>query len=335
MFPLSSVWKTTILSLMTLSFSCLFLYLSPVQDKMPMCIAKFVYELGTSWLIVFLYLFIIFILLDVCAICHIIPKDLTHNSLPFSVGIPLFLVLILFCGNIRYNHKYRRKIDIQSDKISHPLKLLMCSDLHLGYNNGVTEFHRWVEMINDENPDMILIAGDIIDGNIRPLYEEKIYEEFKSINAPIYACLGNHEYLAGRQESIDFYEKSGITLLIDDVAETQGIRIIGRDDRSNINRKTLKSLVTNKNDNSFTILLDHQPYQLEEAEICKIDLQLSGHTHHGQVWPLNWITDMLYECSYGEYKKGDTQYFVSSGLGIWGGKFRICTTSEYVVINIE
>ena len=89
------------------------------------------------------------------------------------------------------------------------------------------------------------------------------------------------------------------------------------------------------NSSKFTILLDHQPYNLEEASLINIDLQLSGHTHHGQVWPLNWVTDAIYECSYGYYKKDRTEYYVSSGLGIWGGKFRIGTSSEYVVIQIN
>ena len=333
--PLSAIWKTLILSLATLSFSCLFLYLSPIQDKMPMPLATIVYELGTSWLIVFLYLFIIFILLDICTLCHLVPKGVWHNSIPFSTGISLFLLLLLFCGNVRYNHKYRREINIKTAKgIDRPYKLLMCSDLHLGYNNLKSEFQRWIELINNEKADAILIVGDIIDGNIRPLEEEQIYEDFKRLNAPVYACLGNHEYLAGKEKSIDFYKKSGIHLLIDEINTLNCINIIGRDDKSNISRKPLKDLTKGINKN-FTILLDHQPYNLEEAEKCNVDLQLSGHTHHGQVWPLNWITDLVYECAYGEYSKGNTKYYISSGLGIWGGKFRICTTSEYVVINIE
>jgi predicted MPP superfamily phosphohydrolase len=74
---------------------------------------------------------------------------------------------------------------------------------------------------------------------------------------------------------------------------------------------------------------------LEEAQKAGIDFQFSGHTHRGQVWPLSWITDALYECSFGPLRKGDTDYYVSSGLGIWGGRFRIGTRSEYLVLTIE
>jgi len=332
--PLAPITKTSILSIMTLCFACLFLYLSPIQDKLPMPLARTIYTLGTSWPIVFLYLFIIFVILDISIIFKLFSKELLINSIPFSVGITLFLLIVLFCGNVRYNHKYRREYNIKTNKtIRKPYKIVMCSDLHLGYNNSVEEFRRWVELINEEKADFILIAGDIIDGNIRPLEIEHIDKEFCNFNAPVYACLGNHEYLAGKKQSIDFYNKSKIHLLTDESIIINDIEIIGRDDRSNSNRKPLKDI--SSTNQLYKILLDHQPYNLDEAEKCNIDLQLSGHTHHGQIWPLNWITDLIYEYAYGYHSKGKTDYYISSGMGIWGGKFRICTTSEYIVINIH
>jgi hypothetical protein len=86
---------------------------------------------------------------------------------------------------------------------------------------------------------------------------------------------------------------------------------------------------------TFSILLDHQPYNLDRAEQAGADFQLSGHTHRGQVWPISWITDHVYECSWGSYQRGNTRYYVSSGIGLWGGKFRIGTQSEYVVAVIR
>ena len=83
------------------------------------------------------------------------------------------------------------------------------------------------------------------------------------------------------------------------------------------------------------ILLDHQPYHLDQAERQQVDLQFSGHTHHGQVWPISWITEHVYECAFGSYQRGNTRYYISSGLGLWGGKFRIGTRSEYVVITLN
>ena len=88
-------------------------------------------------------------------------------------------------------------------------------------------------------------------------------------------------------------------------------------------------------DDRFTIVLDHQPYHLEEAEEAGADFQFSGHTHHGQIWPGNWLTDAMYEKAFGAYQRGDTRYYISSGMGIWGGKFRIGTRSEYIVLKLR
>ena len=117
--------------------------------------------------------------------------------------------------------------------------------------------------------------------------------------------------------------------------------LIGRDDRMNRHRKPLDALMSGLPlygrglGGGFSILLDHQPYHLDRVEKAGVDFQLSGHTHRGQVWPISWITDHIYECSWGSYQRGHTHYYISSGLGIWGGKFRIGTQSEYVVATLK
>ena len=218
----------------------------------------------------------------------------------------------------------------------------MVSDLHIGYHNRRAELARWVDIINAEQPDLVLIAGDIIDGSMRPIVEEHMSEEFRRLKAPVYACLGNHEYFAGDSTAVQFYHDAGIHLLRDSVADVCGIRIIGRDDRMHMGRKDIASLLREakptlkgRSGGPFTILLDHQPFHLDRAEAAGIDFQLSGHTHHGQVWPISWITDAIYECAYGEYQRGNTRFYITSGLGIWGGKFRIGTRSEYVVATVN
>ena len=246
----------------------------------------------------------------------------------------------------------REQIDIKTDKAicldKKSTKIVLLSDLHLGYHNRRSDFKKWVDMINAEQPDLILIAGDIIDNSVRPLMEENVAEEFHLLTAPVYACLGNHEYYSNQPKARRFYREAGITLLQDSVAKIGNLCIIGRDDRTNMQRKSLAMIMEEarkkgfisdlhhgKSSDEFFILLDHQPYHLEEAEQNGIDFQFSGHTHHGQVWPVSWITDALYEKAYGSLQKGNTRYYISSGMGIWGGKFRIGTQSEYVVLTIE
>jgi predicted MPP superfamily phosphohydrolase len=218
------------------------------------------------------------------------------------------------------------------------MKLVLASDLHLGYHNPRHELARWVDLMNAEHADAILIAGDIIDMSMRPLVEEQMAEEFRRLNAPVYACLGNHEYYSGEPDAQRFYQEAGIHLLQDAATTVGDLCIIGRDDRTNQHRKSLGKIMAETSDSlkqKYMILLDHQPYHLEQAERQGIDFQFSGHTHYGQVWPISWITDMVYECAFGAHQRGRTQYYVSSGLGIWGGKYRIGTRSEYVVATIE
>ena len=160
-------------------------------------------------------------------------------------------------------------------------------------------------------------------------------EEFSRLDVPVYACLGNHEYYGGCAEARQFYREAGIRLLRDSCATEGDLCIVGRDDRSKKHRASVVQLMQKSDRSKYVVLLDHQPYHLEEAEKAGVDFQLSGHTHDGQVWPVSLITKTLYECAYGDYKRGSTVYYVTSGIGIWGGKFRIGTRSEYVVAIIQ
>jgi hypothetical protein len=189
-----------------------------------------------------------------------------------------------------------------------------------------------VDLINAEKPDLVLFGGDIIDRSLRPLTAGHYEEEFRRLDAPAWAVLGNHETYAGLEQAERFYQDAGIRILKDSVAHFKGIDIIGRDDRSNPSRPALWEYASSLN--GFTILLDHQPSHLEEALDAGIDFQFSGHTHRGQAWPISWITDAIFEKSWGPYQKGSTQYYISSGLGIWGPKIRIGTRSEYLVLQI-
>lgn len=330
-----ALWaKWVLVGLGLLCFALEFVGFTPLMNRLSLDIASAIYNIGNKTLIILFYLMMTFLLLDLGRLLHIVPRTMLHDNLPTSIGIAVLMSALFICAGIHYRHKQRVAIDLDSNgRIGQPLTLVMASDLHIGYHNRRSDLARWVDLINAEKPDLVLIAGDIIDYSFRPVIEEDMAAEFRRIKAPVYACLGNHEYIAGEPDAEKFYSDAGINLLIDTAVTLNGITIIGRDDRSNRNRKKLDDF--NINDSNYTILLDHQPYHLEEAEQCGIDFQLSGHTHRGQVWPLSWITDMLYECSWGSHQRGTTSYYVSSGLGIWGAKYRIGTQSEYVVAKIK
>ena len=335
LLPLSWVWKTLIIIMLAGSFFLMFAGIWRSTDQMPMSLAVTVYEVGTSSVFILLYLFMIFLVLDLGRLLRIVSRTLLYNNWWTAGGLAIFMFGLFLYGHLHYKYKYRQEVMLTSEKVSKPVKLVMMSDLHLGYHNRRDELHRWVDMINAEKPDLVLIAGDIIDGSMRPLKEQKMYEEFRRIKAPIYACIGNHEYYSGESGAQQFYQDAGIHLLQDNVAVIGDFCIIGRDDRTNIHRDSLGVIMKKANLTKYCILLDHQPYHLEQAEHHHVDFQFSGHTHHGQVWPISWITESIYECAFGPYKKGHTDYYISSGLGIWGGKFRIGTRSEYVVVTIR
>lgn len=340
--PLPSIWKTVITILYNtgfISFFLFFVFALRQKDFISFEVTKILYELGTSSPFILLYLLILFGTLDIARAIHLLPSHYLLNSWIGTLSITGLMLITFISGNLHYHNKYREVLHLTTTKkIARPLKIVLLSDLHLGYHNQRKDFAQWVDLINQENSDLILIAGDIVDFNTVPLDYEHTAEEFHRLNAPVYACLGNHEYIDNIQSTEAFYQAAGIHLLKDQftILSDYGLALIGRDDRTNKKRKSISELKQGiTNDSLYTIVLDHQPFHLEEAEENHIDFQFSGHTHDGQVWPITYIIDAMYEDGHGPWQRGDTHYYVSSGLGIWGGKFRIGTNSEYTILNLN
>ena len=333
MLPFSTPVKLIVLVLMLLALACMVLQFK--SDSLPLGMATAMYEIGNSWLIIMFYLLMAFLVLDIGRLVHLVPATWLRGNAITSLVLTGLMLVTFIAGNIHYHNKQRQEINLTTDKhLERPLKIVMLSDLHAGFHNRRAEVGRWVNMINAEKADLILIAGDMIDGNVRPLLAQGTAKELQRLNAPTIACLGNHEYITGIDKALNLLEQTGIRILRDKSISIGDVTIIGRDDRSNRNRKSVARLMQGVTRGDYIILLDHQPFNLAEAEQNGVDLQLSGHTHRGQVWPLNWVTKKMYECDYGQWRKGKTDYYVSSGMGIWGGKFRIGTDSEYAVITV-
>ena len=329
--PCQKVWKVAVLLLYLLAAVSFFMSVSGRLDRLPMGLASAVYVYGNSWFIAMAYILMALAVLD---LLWAFGLDFHRSSVWGTALLLGSVAIVLTLGGFHYHHKYREEIRIVSPKVDRPLRIVMASDLHLGYHNRCEEFRRWVDILNAEHPDLILVAGDIVDRSVRPLIEENDAAVFRTLEAPVYACLGNHEYISGIAPALEFYSEAGIHLLRDSVATVQGITVIGRDDRMAAGRAALPDLVKDIDNESFTILLDHQPSDLAAAQSSGIDFQLSGHTHNGQIWPGNLIVKRVFENPYGHLVKGGTRYYVTSGLGIWGGKFRIGTRSEYVVLDL-
>ena len=336
LLPLSVPYKWGVVVLCLMAFSTSFLNFSHTTDSMPIPVARACYETGNSSLFVLLYAAMLFLLLDIGRLAGVVPRSWLYSNACTLAAVAVVLAGIFTYGYFNYMDKQRKTLDLPTAKtVGDGFKVVLASDLHLGYHNTRGELSRWVDMINAERPDLVLLAGDIIDGSLRPVLETGMAEEFRRIKAPVMACPGNHEYYSGFDGAAGFFRAAGITLLRDSVATVGGLAVVGRDDRANRRRKSLGYLMRGVDKTKYVILLDHQPYHLEQAERSDVDFQFSGHTHHGQLWPISLITESVYEDAYGPWRRGSTRYYVSSGLGIWGGKFRIGTCSEYVVATIR
>ncbi|MCC8096402.1 MAG: metallophosphoesterase [Tannerellaceae bacterium] len=311
-----------------------FLSLLKLRDaQLSDSISHILYETGTGWLVFTLYMVLLLAVVDILKLFHI----QFAYSFPIVLGI---VCCVLLYGYIHYNHPKTEVINIVINKPGaqvKDLKVVGISDIHLGDGTTKKRLAQYVEKINAQQPDLILIAGDLIDNSVLPVRKAHMEEELAQLKAPlgIYMVLGNHEYISGVETSIDFIDQTPIRLLIDSVITLPNqIQIIGRDDRTNPSRASLNTLMEKVNPDLPVFLLDHQSYDLQESVDAGIDLQFSGHTHRGQVWPISLVTDQLFELSYGYLQKKNTHFYVSSGLSLWGPPFRIGTQSELVVFNI-
>jgi predicted MPP superfamily phosphohydrolase len=227
--------------------------------------------------------------------------------------------------------------------LTRPLTIVAASDIHLGTIVGRRRFERIVDAIDDLQPDLILLPGDIVDEDLAPVIRANLGEHLRALHAPmgVYAITGNHEYIGGVEAAVAYLREHGITVLRDSsVVLDGGLTLVGREDRSVVTmagktRKGLKELMGGVDSSRPVILMDHQPFHLEEAVEAGVDLQLSGHTHHGQLWPLNLITRAVYEVSWGYLRKGKTHIYVSSGIGSWGPPVRTGNHPELVRILLK
>ena len=313
-----------------------------VGNYLPQAVTVFMHRIGMSWLMIFLYLLLAVVLIDLVRLTHLLPiGKLFSGSWVGFISLISAVALCLTFGYFNYLNKKKVELSLDIPKESrriNPLKIVAISDLHLGYGIGKKEFESWLPLINDEDPDVVLIVGDLVDSNTHPLFEQNFAESVRKIQSKygVYAVLGNHEYIGNATRSSLFLQSAGITLLRDStVLIDDSFYLVGRDDRSNPKRKPVDELIAPFDTTKPLILLDHQPFNLNDTERNHIDLQLSGHTHNGQIWPFSWMIPKLFEHPYGYVKKGGSHIYVTSGLGIWGGKFRIGSRSEYVVIHLR
>jgi predicted MPP superfamily phosphohydrolase len=220
------------------------------------------------------------------------------------------------------------------------LRIAQITDLHFGLVHRTGKAREVAEIVAREHPDLFVSTGDLVDGQLDGV--EELTEILRGIPAPRgkFAVLGNHEYYAGIDRAIAFTRKSGFTLLRDEsVTIDDAVRIVGVDDpagaRFGRTGGTFEpALLGNRADGLFTVLLKHRP-QLDPAG-GKFDLQLSGHTHHGQIFPFRLLTRLVFPLLAGDHPvPGGGILHVSRGTGTWGPPMRFLAPPEITVVDIE
>jgi predicted MPP superfamily phosphohydrolase len=300
---------------------------------------------GSFWLAAIVYFLMAAIIVDLVrlsnALFHFLPTGISpRTSLSILGAVVLLVVGIIVTGAVNAASPVIRTLSVHVAKQAggdRTYRIVAASDIHLGTIIGRSRLRQLVDRVNGMNPDLVLFPGDIVDEDLGPVVNENLGEVLRDVRARdgVYAVTGNHEYIGGVEPACRYLTEHGIVMLRDSVVRLpNGIFLAGREDRTNHSRKPLEALLTGVEDASPLILMDHQPFHLDEAVSQGVDLQLSGHTHHGQMWPLNYITEAVYERSWGLVQKAKTTIYVSCGFGTWGPPVRLGNRPEILDITL-
>jgi hypothetical protein len=223
----------------------------------------------------------------------------------------------------------------------HPgLLIAQISDLHLGADTGSGRLRRAISIIQAARPDVVVATGDVVDAHYEDLaHQAQMLAELKP---PLgkYAVLGNHEFYAGVATSTRFLEAAGFRLLRQEAAEAgEHLEIVGVDDparegRRNDRRSDEGSVLPPPGQERFTLLLKHRP-NIRIESLGRFDLQLSGHTHGGQIFPANYLVGIVLDFGPGLHELGDgSRLYLSTGAGTWGPAMRLGAWPEVALIRL-
>lgn len=251
----------------------------------------------------------------------------------------LVALVMLFYGFVEARQMQVENIRITTPKLaSGQITIAQISDLHLGMMLGDEFLERVIAKLRETRPDIIVATGDIVDGQGDDFGE--MARRFQTVRPPLgaFAVIGNHEYYAGLENSLNFLRSAGFTVLRGESAETGGIILAGIDDPSagvlrEDTRVSVQAALASHPETSFIVLLKHQPVVDRDA---RFDLQLSGHIHGGQVFPFGLLTRLAYRVRTGLTQLADGRWlYVSRGAGTWGPPMRIFAAPEITLITIK
>ena len=257
-------------------------------------------------------------------------KWILNTIISFCLG-----VIYLIFGIINMEVVKPKYISINSNKITKEVKIAFISDMHIGSSQPASVSIKTINKIKAENPDYIFLGGDIIDGYTKKEDMLQVINTFKDCTAKVYFIYGNHD--PELNFTLSEYEEAlinnNITIVKDEFIKLNDeLVLLGRFDHDLEGRKDVSELANPYN--GYVIVVDHQPFYFEDNCKLGIDLQLSGHTHAGQLFPLRMIYGLAVY-SYGMYTYEDAILNVSSGASGWKAPFRTEVGSQYEIITIK
>jgi uncharacterized protein len=225
------------------------------------------------------------------------------------------------------------------------LRIVTFSDGHLSATYGGRRFERLVELVNEQRPDVVAIVGDLVDGDVSELREEAAPLADLVSDQGVFFVTGNHEYFVDTDAWLRHLPTLGVDVLRNErVAIRRGsasFDLAGIDDRTAASSglpghgADLDAALDGRDDETPVVLLAHQPYMVEQARAAGVDLQLSGHTHGGQLWPFDYVISLDQPSVEGLSRYGDTQLYVTSGAGYWGPPMRVGARPEITVVELR
>jgi predicted MPP superfamily phosphohydrolase len=267
------------------------------------------------------------------------------KSMPLTTiffGLAVFLSFVLVVYGFWDAQRIRiKKIEIQTEHFlpnDGSIRIVQISDVHVGLIIRGERLQTLLDAVRQAKPDILVSTGDLLDGELDNVMPEA--EQFIPIKPAFgkYAIIGNHEYYAGIKRSLAFTQKAGFEILRDEVRQVAGINIFGADDitaaRLGLRKdhRAFDELLASNHDKEFVLLLKHQPFVNEKENF---NLQLSGHTHGGQIFPFRLITHFIYPKDYGYFELGQNKLlYVSRGTGTWGPPVRIFAPPEITIIDL-
>lgn len=309
--------------------------------------------IGSFWLAFMLYFILIALFIDIARVInhffHVFPQsiyiDYERTKLTILLVVVASVTVVVAAGFINARSPRIKTLELHVRKTvagEKALNIVMASDIHLGTIIAKRKANRLVVAINSLKPDIVLFAGDVVDEDLAPVIKNNLGGNLNQIKSKfgVYAITGNHEFIGGAEPAVKYLREHGINVLRDSsILIDNRFYLVGREDRdkprfTGKSRRELAELIQQVDVSRPVILMDHQPFNLEAASRQGVDLQISGHTHHGQLWPFNYITRAIYELSQGYKQIGQTHFYVSTGFGTWGPPVRLGNRPEIVQIKL-